>query len=274
MTNCFKTNLMVTALQYITDVDNYFDDYDFEDRPVVAESPRLTEFDTATYAISKQSSDLLVRLSNITPPAIALPPAKVERAPATRVAQTSNLRYQPQQNQMTQQKPGEPSVTAAISNPLPNATTAQLQVTEQRLSSDAPNQVFADKPHVQGQPLPMSETPMFSRITKDGALATPYNPRSGNFSPVTRAAGPVDFSKSTPILRSRVQKVPLGNNINAQNTMGESTPISIQSHRLVGCPSKVPANRGGLYGQMNSVQPAGGVKRNLQGQFRGFTSNR
>lgn len=30
-------------------LDDYFDDYDFEDRPVLPESPRLNEFDTNTY---------------------------------------------------------------------------------------------------------------------------------------------------------------------------------------------------------------------------------
>jgi len=30
-------------------LDDYFDDYDFEDRPVLVESPRLNEFDTNTY---------------------------------------------------------------------------------------------------------------------------------------------------------------------------------------------------------------------------------
>ena len=41
---------MVRLFLYINNrLDDYFDDYDFEDRPVLVESPRLNEFDTNTF---------------------------------------------------------------------------------------------------------------------------------------------------------------------------------------------------------------------------------
>ena len=40
-------------------LDNYFDDYDFEDRPVLVESPRLNEFDTNMYVRFLSEADIL-----------------------------------------------------------------------------------------------------------------------------------------------------------------------------------------------------------------------
>ena len=46
----FKINSMVShSIFNDLTLDNYFDDYDFEDRPILAESPRLNEFETNAY---------------------------------------------------------------------------------------------------------------------------------------------------------------------------------------------------------------------------------
>jgi len=50
----FKTILMVNVPFFSLIADTYFDDYDFEDRPVLEESPRINEFDTHMYIVTRK----------------------------------------------------------------------------------------------------------------------------------------------------------------------------------------------------------------------------
>ena len=41
-------------------LDGYFDDYDFEDRPVLPESPRLNEFDADAFLSFAINSNIMI----------------------------------------------------------------------------------------------------------------------------------------------------------------------------------------------------------------------
>ena len=94
---------------------------------------------------------------------------------------------------------------------------------------------------------------------------------------MARANNGIDYGKSTPIPRGKVQKTPLANNPDVHNRMGQGqvpqVPIN-PGHRLVGCPPTGPfsPHKGGLHTRANSGPAFSGVKRNAQGQAVGYLS--
>lgn len=109
----------------------------------------------------------------------------------------------------------------------------------------------------------------FNRITKDGSILSPFDPKAVN-SPLGRASTGVDPNKSTPIPRSKVSKVPLANNYDVHNRMGQ-VPQMGPGGRKVGCPPSGHASPGkiGLHACATSGSSLAGAKRNAQGQVIG-----
>ena len=110
---------------------------------------------------------------------------------------------------------------------------------------------------------------VFMRVARDGSSASPYNHKAGNFSLTTTKQGRVDHSKSTPVAKPNPpSKVPLANNTDAHNRMGQSPVAFNPPYRMVGCPPTGPQSpyRAGLHGRANSGPSLAGVKRNHQGQ--------
>src|SRR5277367_569841 len=127
------------------------------------------------------------------------------------------------------------------------------------------------QPQEPAQPPIQVEQPqaVFMRVARDGSSASPYNHKAGNFSPMANGAGRVDYSKSTPVAKPTANsKIPLGNNPDAHNRMGQSPAGFNPPYRMVGCPPTGPQSpyRAGLHGRANSGPPLAGVKRNHQGQ--------
>jgi hypothetical protein len=92
---------------------------------------------------------------------------------------------------------------------------------------------------------------------------------------MARANNGIDYGKSTPIPRAKVQKVPLANNPDVHNRMGQGQipqgPVN-PGHRMIGCPPTAPfsPHKGGLHARANSGPTFSGVKRNAQGQAIGY----
>jgi len=247
-------------------IDDYFNDDDFEDRPLLVESPRLSEFDTNTYF--SLILQLIPRLPPVAPPTFNLPPSHGDAIPPANAPQpppsvakslppnsVQASKFQPPQNQSLPETPVQ--------------LLHGSRDTTQSLPSNAPGQAPSDTPQIQQPPLPSNG---FLRLSKDGGVASPYNHKAGNFSPLTNTASRgIDYGKSTPIARSKVhQPVPLGNNISAHNRMGQPPPqASALSHRMVGCPPSGPYSprKPNLHMRANSASSVGGVKRNAQGQI-------
>jgi hypothetical protein len=106
----------------------------------------------------------------------------------------------------------------------------------------------------------------FTRFARDGT-PRPYDPRS-SFSPLARTnSNGIDYTKSIPIPRTKVQKGPLSasdaHNITAQGTSGFN-----QNNRMVGCPPNhsFSPHKVGSHIRANSGPIQAGVKRNFQGQ--------
>jgi len=162
---------------------------------------------------------------------------------------------------------------AAAPVPPPNETASSLStsIRQQPINRNAVEQQFVEPPPLQGQSL--SSAVGFSRIGADGTPLRPYNPHAG-FSPYTiPKSNGIDYSKSTPISRTRVPKGPL-NNSDAHNRMAQVPPTFNQNSRLVGCPpnrqyspSLQPnsPHRAWLHIRTNSGLSVG-VKRNIHGQ--------
>jgi len=179
--------------------------------------------------------------------------------------------------QVPAQKDRSPSVPqnnpVADPFPPPNETASSLapRIRQQPVNRNAIEQKSVEPPQLQGQSLPRAGG--FSRVGADGTPLRPYNPHAG-FSPyATRKSTGIDYSKSTPIPRTKVQKGPL-NNSDAHNRMAQVAPTFNQNSRLVGCPpnrqyspplqSNSP-HKAGLDIRVNSG-PSVGIKRNIHGQ--------
>lgn len=138
---------------------------------------------------------------------------------------------------------------------------------EQLPRNAAPRQPV-EKPQIPAQP--MANVATFTRVARDGTIVSPYNHKSGSFSPsvVTKASG-IDYTKSAPVPRQRIPKAPLGDNTDVNNRMNQASPGVAKSHRMVGCPPGSylsTHNRIHLHMRSNSGPTLGGSKRDIQGQ--------
>ena len=136
---------------------------------------------------------------------------------------------------------------------------------EHRTSRSSMQQQATEQPPTQVQ----QPQAVFMRVARDGTSTSPYNHKAGNFSPMTTRAGRVDYNKSTPVAKPTANsKIPLGNNPDAHNRMGQGNAGFNPPYRMVGCPPTGPQSpyRAGLHGRANSGPPLAGVKRNHYGQ--------
>jgi hypothetical protein len=215
----------------------------------------------------QQFTRVTLRLPSVTPTTCPLPPI------------TGNITAKPNGGQNVRQSATNAIPQDSISNLIPqNPQSHQLPETPVELphqsrdltSPSAPDHLLptgTDIPQVQPQP---GHNAGFLRLSRDGALPSPYNHKAGNFSPMARTAKTgVDYGKSTPIARSKVQQpVPLGNNISAHNRMGQPPQSLNSAHRVVGCPPSGPYSprKPNMHSRNNSTSSMVGVKRNAQGQ--------
>jgi hypothetical protein len=159
---------------------------------------------------------------------------------------------------------------------------APRQTTPHNNASHAPQQLQPNPQNAmpnhpvtaQQQPVePLGQTPQptvgFNRVTKDGSIASPFDPKAVN-SPLARMSSGVDPNKSTPIPRSKATKVPLANNPDVQNRMGQ-LPQMGPGTRMVGYPPNGTSSPGkvGFHARATSGSSLAGAKRNSQGQLVG-----
>ena len=167
-------------------------------------------------------------------------------------------------------------------NPQPPPAAASSRINTRTNAPNAPQQPQSRPPYAGPQnPVPMPQQPIqqvdqmpqsmvgFARITKDGSIASPFDPKSVN-SPIGRTSTGVDPTKSTPIPRPKITKVPLGNNSDVHNRMGQIAQMG-PGGRKVGCPPIGISSPGkvGLHVRSTSGSSLAGAKRNAQGQLVG-----
>ena len=139
----------------------------------------------------------------------------------------------PAQKNTTPSVPQNNPPAAPVPVPNENASSLATNIPQQPVYRNAVEQQSVEQPQLPGQALPSAVG--FSRVGADGTPLRPYNPQAG-FSPyATAKSNGIDYSKSTPIPRTKVQKGPL-NNSDAHNRMAQVPPTLNQNNRLVGCP--------------------------------------
>jgi hypothetical protein len=175
---------------------------------------------------------------------------------------------------MTPSAPQNNPPVALVPAPIENASSLSTIIPQQPDDRNAVEQQSVERPQLPRQPLPgLSSAVGFSRVGADGTPLRPYNPQAG-FSPYAIAkSNGIDYSKSTPVPRTRVQKGPL-NHSDAHNRMAQVPPTLNRNSRLVGCPPNRQCSpslhSNGSHGSGVPVRtnsgPSLGVKRNIHGQ--------
>jgi hypothetical protein len=203
----------------------------------------------------------------ITPPNFNLPPNN----------QTTS-RQDPQTNQAgTRTTPAQTTETNATSRPPTNVAPgkpfrpANSPHDNPYQAQQPPNNpVPPTNPPPQGQAQGPPPAAGFTRISKEGAPIGPFNPKAGNFSPHVKAATTgIDYAKSSPITRTKVQQKPaLGNNADVVNKGGPVPQQGFnQGTRMVGFPpnGQFTPHNVGTHTRAGSG-PSNGLKRNSYGQ--------
>jgi hypothetical protein len=148
-------------------------------------------------------------------------------------------------------------------NPVQDETVRQApDVYPHAIPQDAAQQQV-ESLRAEGQQPPHSVG--FTRFARDGT-PRPYDPRS-SFSPLARTnSNGIDYTKSIPIPRTKVQKGPL-NASDAHNIMAQGPSGFNQNNRMVGCPPNhsFSPHKVGSHIRANSGPIQAGVKRNFQG---------
>jgi hypothetical protein len=172
----------------------------------------------------------------------------------------------PPQPQGSFQKPPQPALAPRQTSPQNTTPIAPQRLQPRPLSAPPQNLV-----PVQQQPIEMAgQTPQstvgFNRITKDGSIASPFDPKAVN-SPLGRTSNGIDPNKSTPVPRPKAAKVPLANNSDVHNRMGQ-LPQMGPGTRKVGYPPVTTSSPGkvGFHARAVSCSSLAGVKRDSQGQ--------
>lgn len=149
-------------------------------------------------------------------------------------------------------------------NPMHDETVRQAPDVQPRaISQDAAQQQVESLPAEGRQP---PNPAGFTRLARDGT-PRPYDPRS-SFSPLARTnSNGIDYTKSIPIPRTKVQKGPLTAS-DAHNTVAQGPSGFNQNNRMVGYPPNHAFSpyKVGSHIRANSGPIQAGVKRNFQGQ--------
>jgi len=187
---------------------------------MLVESPRLNEFDTNTLFFLKLKANRSSRLPTRSPPSFTLPAAQNNGSSVyplpeqgQRPPHNGSLAQQPvhKNSSPSAAQGNSPSLPPIMSKP---PSDGALQPT----SRSSMQQQATDQPPTQVQ----QPQAVFMRVARDGTSASPYNHKAGNFSPMTTGAGRVDYNKSTPVAKPTANsKIPLGNNPDAHNRMGQ-----------------------------------------------------
>ena len=212
------------------------------------------------------------RFPSRTPPRHAPQPNKSHPAQQAEVqTKTSNIQQSAAQEMANSKLPftnasSVPRAFTPPSNlPLPAANVPNDEALSSVPADTSPDPFKSRIPEVAPQ-----NAPGFIRLAKDGLTASPYDHKSGNFSPLVRATTPgIDYGRSTPVPRSKFQKIPLANNPDVHNRMVQSRPSGVnQGVRMVGVPpNAVYSSRETGFMRAHSVPCLAGMKRNAAGQM-------
>lgn len=169
-----------------------------------------------------------------------------------------------------------PQQTAANPRPAPHVTSAGSHNDQTNKTSMPSAKPIPPPPHTEStseavyanHSIPSAVA--FSRLSRDGTPVAPFNPQTGNFSPLTgNKSDKVDYNKSAPVYRNNVQqtKTPFDKS-DAQNRMppapaGGSGP----GNRMVGCPPGQSAYNHSLHARVNSGPSMLSAKRSAPGQY-------